>query len=79
MAVLAIRDLDDSVCDRLRVQAASKGRSMEAEARDILSRAVSPVGATVYDVLRAFRQESGGVGIDSYLPSRDGLDRPVPT
>jgi plasmid stability protein len=40
MATLVIRDLDDEVKARLRVQAAEHGRSMEAEARAILAAAV---------------------------------------
>ncbi|MFZ4487205.1 MAG: FitA-like ribbon-helix-helix domain-containing protein, partial [Candidatus Nanopelagicales bacterium] len=44
MATLTIRGLDEEVRDRLRVRAATRGRSMEAEARAILSEAVaSPV------------------------------------
>ncbi|MEO9221690.1 MAG: hypothetical protein ABI251_07930 [Mycobacteriaceae bacterium] len=41
MATLMIRDLDDDVKSRLRVQAAEHGRSMEAEARQILGAALS--------------------------------------
>ncbi len=41
MATLVIRDLDDDVKARLRIQAAEHGRSMEAEARAILAGAVS--------------------------------------
>lgn len=37
---LTIRNLEESVKQMLRMQAASHGRSMEAEARDILSRSV---------------------------------------
>jgi plasmid stability protein len=40
MGTLTIRDLDDAVKDRLRVQAATNGRSMEAEARAILAAGV---------------------------------------
>lgn len=40
MASLVIRDLDDQVKTRLRVQAAEHGRSMEAEARAILATAL---------------------------------------
>jgi plasmid stability protein len=40
MGTLTIRDLDDAVKDRLRVRAATNGRSMEAEARAILAAAV---------------------------------------
>ena len=36
MATILIRRLDDSVKARLRVRAARHGRSMEAEAREIL-------------------------------------------
>lgn len=42
MATLLIRNLDDSVRDGLRIRAAERGRSMEAEARDILATAVKP-------------------------------------
>ncbi len=41
MASLTIRDLDDDVKTRLRVQAAEHGRSMEAEARALLTAALS--------------------------------------
>ena len=41
MASLVIRDLDDDVKARLRVQAAEHGRSMEAEARTILAAALN--------------------------------------
>lgn len=40
MAALSIRDLDDNVREKLRVRAASHGRSMEAEVRAILAEAV---------------------------------------
>ena len=39
MATLNIRNLPDEVHRRLRVRAAEHGRSMEAEAREILARA----------------------------------------
>ncbi len=41
MASLTIRDLDDDVKARLRVQAAEHVRSMEAEARALLTAALS--------------------------------------
>lgn len=40
VATLMIRDLDEAVKARLRVQAAEHGRSMEAEVRFILAAAV---------------------------------------
>jgi plasmid stability protein len=40
VATLTVRDLADDVYAGLKLVAASRGRSMEAEARDILTRAV---------------------------------------
>lgn len=40
MATLTIRDLDEEVKSKLRVQAAEHGRSMEAEARELLAAAL---------------------------------------
>jgi len=40
MAQMIVRDLDDDVRDRLRERAKAHGRSMEAEAREILRAAV---------------------------------------
>ena len=36
MSTILIRQLDDATKERLRVRAAQRGRSMEAEAREIL-------------------------------------------
>ena len=44
MATITVRDLPDDVQRRLKQQAAVNGRSMEAEARAILSAAVSAKG-----------------------------------
>ena len=41
MATLTIRNIDAAVKERLRMRAARHGRSMEAEARTILSEAVA--------------------------------------
>ena len=40
MSSITIRNLDPAVKERLRVRAAQNGRSMEAEARGIISSAV---------------------------------------
>ena len=42
MASLTIRNFDDELKQRLRLQAARHGASMEQEVRDILRRAVQP-------------------------------------
>lgn len=39
MAEVIVRDLDDEVIERLRARAALHGRTLEEEAREILSRA----------------------------------------
>ncbi|HYD70863.1 FitA-like ribbon-helix-helix domain-containing protein [Azospirillum sp.] len=49
MATLSIRNLPDDVHARLRVRAALHGRSMEAEARDILSSACLMATSPVTD------------------------------
>jgi plasmid stability protein len=75
MATLMIRDLDDDVKARLRVQAAEHGRSMEAEARILLAAAVSGrrpsrgLGTYIRD------QFGGVVGADLELPDRSDAAR----
>ena len=44
-ASITIRNLDGRVKERLRVRAAQNGRSMEAEARSILSDTLAPTNA----------------------------------
>jgi plasmid stability protein len=44
MAMLTVRNLPDEVHRALRVRAARRGHSMEAEVREILESAVSPQG-----------------------------------
>lgn len=67
MATLMIRDLDESVKARLRVQAAENGRSMEAEARLLLAAALSGrrpqrgLGSYIHDQFA----EIGGVDLES--------------
>lgn len=77
MATLTIRDLDDSVKTRLRVRAAQKGVSMEAEVRAILEEAVA-VDEVPGDWYRRFREKLAEVGYveDFPLPPRTEM---VPT
>lgn len=74
MATLTIRQLDDAVKAKLRVQAAEHGKSMEEEAREILRQALAPAsaaGETGADLISAIRKrlEPYG-GIDLELPRR---------
>ena len=70
MAALTIRKLDESVRRRLQSRAASRGRSMEAEARAILTEAVSePEGsAGLFSALLERFAMLGGVDLE--LPQR---------
>ncbi len=67
MADLSIRNLDDRVRERLRVQAASHGRSMESEVRSILEEAVGGLGES-HGLVAALRDRFtaiGGVELDA--------------
>ena len=70
MAAISVRNLDDSVRERLRIRAARNGRSMEAEIRDILTRAVTghEVSADLFETLIARFGKLGG--IDLPMPVR---------
>lgn len=71
MAALSIRDLDNTVKEKLRIRAAQHGRSMEAEVRAILAEAVGepeqPTG--LFGALMDRFATLGGVDLD--LPARD--------
>ena len=75
MADLSIRNLDDDVKQRLRGRAAEHGRSMQAEARAILTEALRepepPSNPLVY--LRERFAAIGGVELD--LPPRNSPPR----
>jgi antitoxin FitA len=77
MAAVSIRNLDDTVRERLRVRAAAHGRSMEAEMRAILAEAVRDPGDDegLLGALAAHFGELGGV--DLVLPSRSAPPRDV--
>ncbi|MDP9799611.1 plasmid stability protein [Catenuloplanes nepalensis] len=77
MAALSIRDLDDSVKDRLRLRAARHGRSMEAEVRAILTAAVADEPPTeLFSALLQRFSQLGGVD-DLELPARSDQTREV--
>jgi antitoxin FitA len=66
MAAVSIRDLDDTVRDRLRVRAARHGRSMEAEMRAILTAAVREDDSApgLFSALVDRFAELGGIDLD---------------
>ena len=75
---ITIRKLDPRVKQRLRVRAAEHGRSMEEEARVILTNALDTAAvepARFVETARA-RFEAAGF-VDLELPPRDAM-RPLP-
>jgi antitoxin FitA len=83
MASITIRNLDDGVKKRLRRRAAEHGRSLEAEAREILTRSAetSPsrkvkTGLDLVRPLLDFSRKYGGVELE--LPERTPM-REVPS
>lgn len=78
MATMTIRNIDDQLKARLRVQAAQHNRSMEDEARDILRAALSvePTRPTsLAAAIRARIEPLGGIDLD--LPEREPIRTPA--
>jgi len=74
MASMTIRDLDDRLKRRLRIQAARNNRSMEEEARAILRAALSAdtsSAKSLYKSIRARIEPLGG--IDLAVAPRDPI------
>ena len=77
MAAVSIRNLDDTVRERLRVRAAAHGRSMEAEMRAILVEAVREPGDGM-GLLEALADRFGELGgVDLDVPPRSAAPRAV--
>ena len=71
MASITIRNLAPAVKERLRVQAARRGHSMEAEARAILQSALGTPepGASLTSIMRELFGPAHGVELE--LPARE--------
>lgn len=74
VASMTIRNLDDELKARLRLQAARHGRSMEEEACSILRAALANSvddhsGASLYATIRACVEPFGGINLE--LPPRE--------
>lgn len=70
MAAVSIRNLDDDVKERLRMRAASHGRSMESEIRAILVEAVTEPGDHP-GMLATLMERLGDLGgVELELPAR---------
>ncbi len=74
MASMTIRDLDDRLKRRLRVQAAQNNRSMEEEARAILRAALSSDAGSARSLYKAIRARIEPLGgIDLNIPPREPM------
>lgn len=76
MSSISVRDLDNDVATRLKVQAARHGRSMEAEVRAILTDAVAGNENPRPNLAQAARERfarAGGAELET--PSRTEMPR----
>jgi plasmid stability protein len=77
MASITIRRLDDTVKARLRIRAARHGRSMEEEARQVLSAALSDEPKRVLNLAESIRRRIQPLGgVDFELPVREPIRDP---
>jgi plasmid stability protein len=77
MASLTIRNLEEALKSRLRVQAATHGRSMEEEARALLRAALSLEGhgaSGLGSAVNALFRPVGG--LDIFIPPREPIREP---
>ena len=81
MATLTIRNLDETVKRKLQVRAALNGRSMEAEAREVLSEFLTRGSALPTQGLgTAIHKRFAAVGgVELEIPHRQFSSRPIPT
>lgn len=78
MASITIRNLDDPLKSRLRVQAAIHGRSMEDEARDILRTALNNEPSPPVSLAAAIRARFAPLGgVDLPVMPRDPMRDPI--
>ncbi len=78
MASMTIRNIDEQLKSRLRVQAAHHGRSMEDEARDILRAALSTQEEGRQSLIESIRSRISPLGgIDLELPARETISARV--
>lgn len=78
MASMTIRDIDDKLKARLRVQAAKHGRSMEDEVRDILRTALSLESARTGGLVEALRARVAPFGgVELQVAPREAMREPV--
>ncbi len=72
MAQLVVRDLEEEVKRRLQRLARRHGRSMEAEAREILRAAVSAERREPGPLGKRLASRFAGIGLDASIPELRG-------
>ena len=78
MASMTIRNLDEKLKARLRVQAAKHGRSMEDEARAILRVALSTPVSRSANLVRSIRRRVEPLGgVELQIAPREPMREPV--
>ncbi len=79
MTGMTIRNLDDQLKKRLRIRAASRGRSMEEEAREILRAALSAEPHQGrYNLAERIRGRMAGIGgVELDIPAREPIREPI--
>lgn len=71
MASIVIRDLEESTKRKLKIRAATHGRSMEQEAREILKNALAQTSrksTSLAESIRAIFAPLGGVELERLAP-----------
>ena len=77
MASITIRRLDQSLKSKLRVRAATHGRSMEEEAREILKAGLATKAEHKYNLAESIRRHVAPLGgLELELPAREAIRRP---
>lgn len=77
MASITIRNLDDSIKAKLRIQAAQHGLSMEQEAREILRASLDKPANSEGTFLQRIRSHFVGIDVDELeIPPREPMRDP---
>ncbi len=78
MATMTIRNIDEQLKAKLRVNAAMHGRSMEEEARDILRSVLTQQAAGSVSLVQSIRARVASFGgVDLEIPAREPAREPV--
>lgn len=78
MATMTIRNIDEQLKAKLRVNAAMHGRSMEEEARDILRSVLTQQAAGSVSLVQSIRARVAAFGgVDLEIPAREPAREPV--